>query len=357
MASEIKYGISRFSNIGGVTCYMNSILAILQQTPIFTEYILTAQFKDKLQFDNPSELTKSIIFQLHNLIKISHSHDNFKIAPSSFRTAVSSKDSMWGMQHHQDSQEFLSFLLNSIEEEISQKVIFVPGRLFGETTYNSPLLNIMANNIWQLFIKKEYSIIKNLFGGMTIMKTTCQFCSNESHNFDIFQTLQLSIPSVNKEYTLDECMDEYIKNETVDYDNRISCDFCGRKNKSIKKNMIWKSPKILIIQLKRFKTNDYGIISRKITNMVTYPKELDISKYIDSNSPYKKDCIYNLYAINLHHSIGMFNTINSGHYTSIVINRHNNTWYEFDDDDDLTVVNEEDLVNRNAYMLFYYRNN
>jgi ubiquitin C-terminal hydrolase len=53
----------------------------------------------------------------------------------------------------------------------------------------------------------------------------------------------------------------------------------------------------------------------------------------------------------------MFNTINSGHYTSIVINRHNNTWYEFDDDDDLTVVNEEDLVNRNAYMLFYYRNN
>ena len=35
-------------------------------------------------------------------------------------------------------------------------------------------------------------------------------------------------------------------------------------------------------------------------------------------------CKYNLYAVNCHHSLGAFNTINFGHYTSIVKNRYDN---------------------------------
>ena len=49
---EVEYGISKFNNSSGVICYINSILAILQQTPIFADYILTAQFKDKLLNNN-----------------------------------------------------------------------------------------------------------------------------------------------------------------------------------------------------------------------------------------------------------------------------------------------------------------
>jgi len=44
-SDEPSLGISKFNNIKGVTCYMNSILAILQQTPIFADYIFCAQFR------------------------------------------------------------------------------------------------------------------------------------------------------------------------------------------------------------------------------------------------------------------------------------------------------------------------
>jgi ubiquitin carboxyl-terminal hydrolase 36/42 len=338
---DVEYGISKFNNSSGVTCYINSILAILQQTPIFADYILSANYKDKIKS------TKSILFQLYNIINLSHSYDNYNINPETFRKIVSLKDEIWGYQRHQDSQEFLSFLLNSIEEEISEKVIFIPGRInnnYNQNDYNleNNLISIMANNCWQKYIKNEFSIIKSLFGGMTHITITCSYCSNKSHNFDFFQILQLSC---NNNTTLEGCLDEFIKEEKIDNDNMIKCDFCGHYNKSTKQNKIWKLPKILIIQLKRFEGQNRAV---KISKMIEYPMNLNMNKY----SNYNSSNYYKLFAVNNHHTIG--NSINFGHYTSFVINRFNNKWYKFDDANDLEEVNE--IMSKNAYNLFYIKN-
>ena len=244
---------------------------------------------------------------------------------------------MWGYHRHQDSQEFLSFLLNSIEEEISEKVIFIPGRINNnlEHKLGDNLLHLMANNCWQKYIKNEFSIIKSLFGGMTHIVTTCSYCSNKSHNFDFFQILQLSC---NNNTTLEGCLDEFIKEEKIDNDNMIKCDFCGHYNKSTKQNKFWKLPKILIIQLKRFEGQNRAV---KISKMIEYPMNININNYN-----------YKLFAVNNHHTIG--NSINFGHYTSFVINRFNNKWYKFDDANNLEEVNE--IISKNAYNLFYIRN-
>jgi ubiquitin C-terminal hydrolase len=61
---------------------------------------------------------------------------------------------------------------------------------------------------------------------------------------------------------------------------------------------------------------------------------------------------YKLYAVNNHHNHG--NSINTGHYTSTVINRFDNKWYIFNDTNDLEETN--DIINKNAYNLFYIRN-
>ena len=136
---DVQYGISKYNNSPGVICYMNSIIAILQQTPIFADYILTAQFRDKLldKHENTLEITNSILFQLYNLLNISHIYDNYTINPETFREKISKKDSMWGKSQHQDSQEFLTFLLNNVEEEIAEKVVFIPGQNIVEITKNA----------------------------------------------------------------------------------------------------------------------------------------------------------------------------------------------------------------------------
>jgi ubiquitin carboxyl-terminal hydrolase 8 len=370
---DIKLGVSKFNNIGGVTCYMNSILAIIQQTPIFTDYIVGGLFKKSLLDKKMTEdkVNNSISYQLHKLIKISLENDNMIINPQSFRRAITMKDSMWGESMHQDSQEFLTFLFSQLENEISEKIQFIPGLNFNseinsKLTNSSNIIMILATTQWMNFIRNEYSMIKTLFTGMTRMITTCEFCSNQSNNFDIFQTLQLSLPintknsiDYTKNFTLEECMDHYIEEEILDCDNKMKCNFCYRKNRSKKQTKLWKTPKILIIHIKRFNVNDFGIPTNKLCNLVTYPIEnLDISNYVDMISPdlTANKTKYNLFAINRHHTI-IPGSINFGHYTSIVKNRYDNMWYIFDDNVVKKISNPEQLIDNNMYMLFYYRTN
>jgi uncharacterized UBP type Zn finger protein len=58
---------------------------------------------------------------------------------------------MWGKHQHQDSKEFLTFLLNNIEEEIAEKVVFIPGRNIVETN--------LENNLEVTSEKSQFGLI------------------------------------------------------------------------------------------------------------------------------------------------------------------------------------------------------
>lgn len=337
---QIEFGICRFNNIKGVTCYMNSILAVIQQTPIFIDYILTFQFKKSLldKYPTKEQVVDTVMFQLYLLMKASHTHENCVIKPNQFLKTIVKKNEIWGYHQQQDSQEFLSFLLNNIEEEIAIKLNIK----FSETNNN---IIDLASTTWNNFLQKEFSIIKNLFGGMYRNNIICDLCKNETNNFDIFQILQLPI----FENSLYTSLDHFIKSEQLDEDNKLLCEKCNHHNRANKHIKLWSVPKVLIIQFKRFKTNEYGQITSKNNIYIDYPVEnLDMIKYIDNMSPHKKHYKYKLYAINCHHG-----SIHSGHYTTIALNQYNKKWYIFDDSSELEET--KDLINKNAYMLFYYR--
>lgn len=344
IAMEQLHGVCRFTNIDGVTCYMNSILTIIQQMPLFVDYLLT------IKNDSP------ITYQLGKLMYESHIRDNLILTPIGFRRAMCNKNSMWGKKEQQDSQEFFNFLLCSIEEELSKQVKFVPGRklsaielsshvntINNEHIYNT-LYTIYKNVVKQSNLMKEYSIIKKLFGGMVHNMINCNYCGNISHNYDSFFTLQLNIRD-----NIYECMDDFIKSEQFDKNNMITCGFCGMKNNAHKKTIISSMPEILVIHLKRFMINNYGIVTQKISSMVKYPLELDITKYGEGDIG-----TYKLFGVNMHHSIGYNDNANHGHYTSIVINRNNNKWYHYNDNIEPIEVHRHE--HKNAYMLFYYKN-
>ena len=355
------YGICRYNNINGVTCYMNSILHILQQVPIFADYIFNASFgkiiKEKLK--DSDEIKKFVCFELYRLFSISMGHDDLTITPNSFRNCIGDKNETWKENRHQDSQEFLTFLISTLEEEIGQKLEFIPGRLIEKKTSIS---SILADLAWKNYQAKEYSPLKDIFNGMIMINTKCSCCSNISKNFSPFTTLQLSIPikdSSNdrfKEFSLKECLDFMINEEQLDRDNKYKCDMCGIQNRAYNTNLIWRTPKVLIIQFKRFIVNDYGIRTQKLVNNINYPiYDLDMTDYIDNDSPYKHNSKYNLMGINLHQEFGFFGT-NSGHYTSIVKNRMDNNWYLFNDEaKPILATNMDQLQQKNAYLLFYYR--
>lgn len=356
--TKTKYGICRFSNISGVTCYMNSILHILQQIPIFADYIYTASFSDQLRnnCNNEEEMIKSkVSYELYRLFSASMNNDDIAIKPTSFRNIIGLKNDIWTEISYQDSQEFLNFLISTLEEEIGTKVTFIPK--YVDNNYSS-YLNLLSTMAWQKFQEKEYSPLKDIFNGMTLIQSRCNCCSNITSNFEPFTTLQVAIPNNDntQKFTIFECLNHLVKEEQLDKDNMYCCEMCGLKNKGHKKSFLWRTPKVLIIHINRFKVNNFGIKTQKLINQIEYPiYDFNVSEYIHPKSPFKNKCNYDLIGVNLHKEFG-FSGVNAGHYTSLVKNRLDNNWYLFNDEHEpVKATKKEHLQNRNAYLLFYYR--
>jgi len=366
----IHFGVCKYKNIMGVTCYMNSILHIMQQLPFFAEYIAQAKFKDsilqKIKPDQPVEeaIKKLVIFELFRLFKTSLENDDDSITPTTFRTMIGTKNDMWTDHIQQDSQEFFTFLISVLQEEVGMKCKFIPGGVISDTLPvldpNTSIHNIISVQSLISFQQKEYSPLNNLFDGLIENNKRCYYCSSQNYKFEPFITLGLSVPIKNrfemtKEFSIYDCFDHLIMEEQLDSENKITCEFCGLKNRSFNQTMLWKTPKILVIHIKRFMVNQYGICTQKITNNVVYPfKNLDLTKYFNPNSPHKSKANYDLVGINVHQAMGHGNNVNAGHYTSIVKNIMNHNWYLYNDSQQLEIAQtKKHLQNQNAYMLFY----
>lgn len=374
---ELKLGVSKFKNINGVTCYMNSILAILQQCPLFVDYLINGLFSqiilDKhknVDDDTLQEIIyKYVTYQLYKLFDVSLKNNDASITPTTLRSVVGMKNPIWKELRHQDSDEFFSFLINTVTEELGKKIQFIPGRNFipdhTDDEYKKSILRLHAQNSWDQDIKKEYSPVKIMFTGLYHNNLICHHCGNSSNSFETFSRLQVPIPvnpqsfDIVKEFELSECLEHLVKSERLDRDNKWACGMCGKQTRALKTMKLWKAPKILVIHIKRFLKNNYGMISRKIINKVNYTiKNLDLSLYMSEQSPYKDKATYNLLGANIHQEFGYSGNTNMGHYTSIVKNRYDNKWYLFDDLSDVKPIkNKLHLIHKNAYLLFYYRNN
>eukprot|EP01060_Flectonema_neradi_P038129 TRINITY_DN791_c1_g1_i1.p1 TRINITY_DN791_c1_g1~~TRINITY_DN791_c1_g1_i1.p1 ORF type:complete len:607 (+),score=84.63 TRINITY_DN791_c1_g1_i1:344-2164(+) len=146
--------------------------------------------------------------------------------------------------------------------------------------------------------------------------------------------------------TLDYCLRQHNTTEQLDWHNPWYCPDCKTERCAFKTLSLWKLPKYLVIQLKKFSFNSHGI-RRKIDAQIIYPtKGLDMRPYLDSAVRDSVDnTIYDLYATVLHHG-----SVNMGHFTSTA--KSNGRWYYFDDDV-VEEIREEDAVDHSAYLLFY----
>ena len=124
--------------------------------------------------------------------------------------------------------------------------------------------------------------------------------------------------------------------------NEWYCENCKKKQRAKKKLEIYHTPKILIIQIKRFSHVN------KINTKVDFPlKDLDLSKYILSKDK-TKSIKYDLFAVANH-----YGSLTYGHYTAFCKNSIDEKWYEFNDSCVYEITDLSKIVSSNAYVLFY----
>jgi len=344
----------RFNNIMGVTCYMNSILYILQQIPEFVNYIYNFDC-EKIIYEKTNTfgnfITDYVVYELHRLFKKSIDYEDNVITPTTFKKLIGIKNEMWNEYNQQDSQEFFNFLISQIKEEIGIKTQFINTKNY-ENDRNpiNSIDNIIATNGLTNYESQEYSILTELFDGLYKNKCLCEYCNSYNVKVEPFLTLAVDIDISRCDNDLYDCLDNLCHPQQLDDNNKLTCGFCGVSNKSYNQLLLWKTPKILVIHIKRF-----GFENEKIIDNILYPiNNFNIYNYIDPNSPYISECNYDLFGINLHESID--DNITCGHYTSLIKNRINNNWYYHNDSCEPELIDDTKLLqNNNAYLLFYRR--
>ena len=201
-------------------------------------------------------------------------------------------------------------------------------------------------------------------------------------------------------------MEHYTKAETLSTEDAWRCPHCQKYLPVVKTLGLWSLPDILVVHFKRFRQHhSKGPHSAKLTTTVKFPLHgfdmsphmakaggTDASANADDNwSPWRKmkrrehcmqqqkDNRYDLYAVCYHQVCNLFvflifveffnfkmyfliqgDTLETGHYTAACKNPYDHHWYKFDDQKVSQVPTEnipDDIVNNEAYILFYQRRN
>jgi len=134
-----------------------------------------------------------------------------------------------------------------------------------------------------------------------------------------------------------------------DKENYFYCKYCRKNLKGLKKTEIWRSPNILIVQLKRFKMKVASLMelvqNRKNETHVDFQIYLDLTKNVIGTD--KENAEYELISVCNHTG-----KMNAGKYSTIQRGIKDGIWYEFIDEN-FKEINEDDLSNPNAYLLVF----
>lgn len=202
----------------------------------------------------------------------------------------------------------------------------------------------------------EQPLIREVFAGELSEKTMCQVCGSTKSRPETFSDLVLPVPKESEVKklgyipTTQALLDERLKFEYLDEDNKIFCDACQQKQRVAKWCEIVSPPAHLCICLSRFAYDpEQGGVGKEKT-----PVQVDGTLQI---GPFT----YELYHVILHTG----KTATSGHYYAIgrrseATPDKPNVWVTMDDSQvkeaDLTLLSgqfSEKKSDDNPYVLFY----
>uniref|UniRef100_A0A4W3GNQ9 Ubiquitin carboxyl-terminal hydrolase 48 n=1 Tax=Callorhinchus milii TaxID=7868 RepID=A0A4W3GNQ9_CALMI len=279
----------------GATCYVNTLLQVWFHNLELRQalYLCHSPRKEmgtgeRIEDDADFE-PQSVCEHLQYLFALLQSSNRRYIDPSGFVKALGLDT---GQQ--QDAQEFSKLFMSLLEDTLSKQ--------------NNPDVQ---------------NIIQQQFCGQYAYVTVCNQCGWESKLLSRFYELELNIQG-HKQLT--DCIEEFLKEEKLEGDNRYFCDKCQDKQNATRKIKLLNLPRTLNLQLLRFVFDRQTGHKKKLNSYISFPEVLDLSPYLE-----RKDVstVYELSAVLIHRGVSAY----SGHYIAHVRDDRTGDWYKFNDEE------------------------
>ncbi|GHJ88910.1 hypothetical protein NliqN6_5312 [Naganishia liquefaciens] len=364
--NDAALGISGLKNLGN-TCYMNSTLQCLSATYPLARFFRDGSFKRAINTVNPMGTKGDLAKAFATLISVLWNEQYTFLSPITFRKSISTYAPSFAGTDQHDSQEFLSFLLDGLHEDLNRirtkppAVEMTPER---EAALETLPPSVAAEKEWQIYKQRNDSLIVDLFQGQYRNRMECLTCHKTSTTYDAFMYLSLPVPQGKQKVVLQELIDSFVQTEVMEKDDAWNCPRCKVPRKATKSLSIARLPPVLLIHLKRFTTTN-GVFWDKSETPVIFPtRHLDLTRYIPP-SPAQLEgknpsgpadptsttgpFLYDLFAISNH-----MGSLSNGHYTAFV---NSSKGWKYCDDSKITPASERDVVKNpaHAYILWYKR--
>jgi ubiquitin carboxyl-terminal hydrolase 22/27/51 len=327
-------GLRGLTNLGN-TCFMNCILQSFIHNPLLQAYFLNdGHNSDECVLSKQKQIC--LACELDSLFSHMFSGAKTPYSPHHFMYSI------WKCSNHlagydqQDAHEFFISSLNNI--------------------------HLHCNGTQ----KDCKCIIHKIFCGTLRSDVTCKQCGVTSTTFDPFFDISLDISKPLRKGMTDgeelaslaDCLNKYTQPENLGVDQRVNCENCKTYRESVKQLSMQFLPTVLCFHLKRFKQKNGS--SQKVNTFVEFPLSLDMTPYssiaLSENqyrnghkmSPEQSRDFYELFTV-----VNHFGTLSTGHYTCYI--RHLDAWYQCDDNF-ICKASLHQVLNSNAYLLFYVRN-
>ncbi|KAK8850409.1 hypothetical protein IAR55_004327 [Kwoniella newhampshirensis] len=315
---------------------MNSTLQCLSATYPFTSFFLDGSYKRSINVYNPLGTKGNLANAFAELLKALWKEDYTFLSPVTFRKNIITFAQQFSGTDQHDSQEFLSFVLDGLHEDLNRvKHKPPPVEMNPEREHALETLppEVASEKEWGIYKMRNDSFIVDLFQGQYRNRLECLTCHKE-------------------------LIDEFVKAEVMEKEDAWNCPRCKVPRRASKTLTISRLPPVLLIQLKRFTTQN-GVFWDKSETPVIFPvKSLDLTRYVPSRAPTGKEDLddprtqvgpfkYDLYGVSNH-----MGTLSSGHYTAYV--KSSKGWM-YCEDSRISKAQERDVVSRPAYILFYKR--